>query len=132
MRISDWSSDVCSSDLTARFERVYSRDGARAALDDFAPPEVIKADGLAAGKGVTIAETREEAEAAIDALIAAGRAGGEAAIEACLDGGGTSIFTRPDGTSVMRFGAAQDHKRVVEGADERTGVAGGMTRKRRR
>src|SRR3546814_3115772 len=86
MRISDWSSDVCSSDLTARFERVYSRDGARAALDDFALPVVIKADGLAAGKGVTIAETREEDEAAIDALIAAGRAGGEAVIEEFIDG----------------------------------------------
>src|SRR3546814_2157277 len=47
---------------TARFERVYSRDGARAALDDFALPVVIKADGLAAGKGVTIAETRRSEE----------------------------------------------------------------------
>src|SRR3546814_9295217 len=115
MRISDWSSDVCSSDLTARFERVYSRDGARAALDDFALPVVIKADGLAAGKGVTIAETREEAEAAIDALIAAGRAGGEAVIEEFLDGEEASLFILTDGTSVMPFGSAQDHKRVGEG-----------------
>src|SRR3546814_1612671 len=114
MRISDWSSDVCSSDLTARFERVYSRDGARAALDDFALPVVIKADGLAAGKGVTIAETREEAEAAIDALIAAGRAGGEAVIEEFLDGEEASLFILTDGTSVMPFGSAQDHKRVGE------------------
>src|SRR3546814_3078079 len=104
MRISDWSSDVCSSDLTARFERVYSRDGARAALDDFALPVVIKADGLAAGKGVTIAETREEAEAAIDALSAAGRAGGEAVIEEFLDGEEASMFILTDGTSVMPFG----------------------------
>src|SRR3546814_13268882 len=66
---------------TARFERVYSRDGARAALDDFALPVVIKADGLAAGKGVTIAETREEAEAALDALLPAGRPGGGAVTE---------------------------------------------------
>src|SRR3546814_4728707 len=113
MRISDWSSDVCSSDLTARFERVYSRDGARAALDDFALPVVIKADGLAAGKGVTIAETREEAEAAIDALIAAGRAGGEAVIEEFLDGEEASLFILTDGTSVMPFGSAQDHKREI-------------------
>src|SRR3546814_12626635 len=53
---------------TARFERVYSRAGARAALDDLALPVVIKADGLAAGNGVSIAGTRDSAEGAIHAL----------------------------------------------------------------
>ncbi|MCM8730993.1 phosphoribosylamine--glycine ligase [Hephaestia sp. GCM10023244] len=100
---------------TARFERVTSRDGARAALDDFALPVVIKADGLAAGKGVTIAETREEAEAAIDALIAGGRVGGEAVIEEFLEGEEASLFILTDGVTVMPFGSAQDHKRVGEG-----------------
>jgi phosphoribosylamine--glycine ligase len=100
---------------TARFERVFSRDGARAALGDFDLPVVIKADGLAAGKGVTIAQTREEAEAAIDALIGAGRAGGEAVIEEFLEGEEASLFVLADGTTVMPFGSAQDHKRVGEG-----------------
>ncbi len=100
---------------TARFERVFSRDGARAALNDFSLPVVIKADGLAAGKGVTIAETRDEAEAAIDALIGAGRNGGEAVIEEFLEGEEASLFVLTDGTTVMPFGSAQDHKRVGEG-----------------
>src|SRR3546814_13475531 len=78
MRISDWSSDVCSSDLA--YERVASKDGAIAALDDFALPVVIKADGLAAGKGVIIAETREQAVEAIEDMFsgAFGAAGAEA------------------------------------------------------
>ncbi|MGN6376731.1 MAG: phosphoribosylamine--glycine ligase [Sphingomonas sp.] len=100
---------------TARYARVTSRDGARAALDEFSLPVVIKNDGLAAGKGVTIAATREEAEAAIDALIAAGRIGGDAVIEEFLDGEEASLFALTDGTTIVPFGSAQDHKRVGEG-----------------
>jgi len=100
---------------TARYVRVTSRDGARAALNDFTLPVVIKADGLAAGKGVTIAATRAEAEAAIESVLAAGQNGGEAVIEEFLDGEEASLFVLTDGEAVVPFGSAQDHKRVGEG-----------------
>jgi phosphoribosylamine--glycine ligase len=100
---------------TARYARATSRDGARAALEDFSLPVVIKDDGLAAGKGVTIAQTRAEAEAAIDALIAKGRVGGDAVIEEFLEGEEASLFVITDGTTILPFGSAQDHKRVGEG-----------------
>ena len=72
---------------TARYAKVTSRDGGLAALDDFGVPVVVKADGLAAGKGVTVAMTREEAEAAIADLFTVPRA--EAVIEEFLDGRGS-------------------------------------------
>ncbi|MGN6621569.1 MAG: phosphoribosylamine--glycine ligase, partial [Sphingomonas sp.] len=78
-----FTKDLCARENipTARYARVTSRDGARAALNDFALPVVIKADGLAAGKGVTIATSRDEAEAALDAILSPGRVGGDAVIE---------------------------------------------------
>jgi phosphoribosylamine--glycine ligase len=100
---------------TARYARVTSRDGARATLDDFTLPVVIKNDGLAAGKGVTIATTRKEAEDAIDALIASGRVGGDAVIEEFLEGEEASLFVLTDGSAILPFGSAQDHKRVGDG-----------------
>jgi len=100
---------------TARFVRVGSRDGARAALADFTLPVVIKDDGLAAGKGVTIATTREEAETAIDAIIEPGRVGGDAVIEEFLEGEEVSLFVLTDGESILPIGSAQDHKRVGDG-----------------
>jgi phosphoribosylamine--glycine ligase len=112
-----FTKDLCAraNIPTARYARVTSRDGARAALDEFALPVVIKADGLAAGKGVTIATTRDEAEAALDAIIAAGRVGGDAVIEEFLDGEEVSLFVLTDGETILPFGSAQDHKRVGEG-----------------
>lgn len=98
---------------TARYERVHSRDGALAALDDFTLPVVIKADGLAAGKGVTIATTREEAESAVIALFS--HPGDEAVIEEFLEGEEASLFILTDGTAIVPLGSAQDHKRVGEG-----------------
>src|SRR3546814_13125324 len=92
-----------------------SRGGARAAVDVDARPLVMQAVVRDAGKGCTRAETGEEADAAISGLIAAGRAGGEAVIEEFLDGEEASLFILTDGTSVMPFGSAQDHKRVGEG-----------------
>ncbi len=83
--------------------------GARAALPGFALPVVVKADGLAAGKGVTIAATVAEAEAAIDAI------GGPMVLEAFLDGEEVSLFALCDGVDAIPFGSAQDHKRVGEG-----------------
>ncbi|KKI21606.1 phosphoribosylamine--glycine ligase [Sphingomonas sp. Ag1] len=102
---------------TARYFRVTSRDGALACLDDFASGDelrcVIKADGLAAGKGVVVAMTRAEAEAAIAALFTGGPA--EAVIEEFLEGEEASLFVLSDGTSTASFGSAQDHKRVGDG-----------------
>jgi phosphoribosylamine--glycine ligase len=80
-------------------------------------PIVIKADGLAAGKGVTIAATRAEAEAAIDACFAGafGKAGSEVVIEEFLEGEEASFFALCDGTTALALATAQDHKRVGDG-----------------
>ena len=80
-------------------------------------PIVIKADGLAAGKGVTIATTRAEAEAAIDACFdgAFGRAGSEVVIEEFLEGEEASFFALVDGKHALALATAQDHKRVGDG-----------------
>lgn len=110
-----FTKDLCrrANIPTAGYARVTSLDGARAALGDFGLPVVIKADGLAAGKGVTIAMSHAEAEEAIAALF--DRPGGEAVIEEFLDGEEASLFVLTDGTNLMPFGSAQDHKRVGEG-----------------
>jgi phosphoribosylamine--glycine ligase len=80
-------------------------------------PIVVKADGLAAGKGVVIAETKPAAEAAIDACFAGafGAAGAEVVIEEYLDGEEASFFALVDGTHVLPLATAQDHKRVGDG-----------------
>lgn len=110
-----FTKDLCrrANIPTAGYARVTSLDGARAALGDFGLPVVIKADGLAAGKGVTIAMSHAEAEEAIVALF--DRSGGEAVIEEFLDGEEASLFVLTDGTNLMPFGSAQDHKRVGDG-----------------
>ena len=98
---------------TARYFRVTSRDGALACLDDFGDTCVIKADGLAAGKGVVVADTRAEAEVAIRDLYANGPV--EAVIEERLEGPEASLFVLSDGSATAVFGSAQDHKRVGDG-----------------
>jgi phosphoribosylamine--glycine ligase len=102
---------------TARYFRVTSKDGALACIEDFADGDqlrcVIKADGLAAGKGVVVAMTRAEAEDAVAALFTGGPA--EAVIEEFLEGEEASLFVLSDGTSTASFGSAQDHKRVGDG-----------------
>jgi phosphoribosylamine--glycine ligase len=92
-------------------------DAARAALDGFRPPYVIKADGLAAGKGVVIAADRAEAQAAIDDMLGGrfGAAGARVVIEAFLQGEEASLFALCDGETALLFGAAQDHKRAYNG-----------------
>ena len=102
---------------TAAYERVTSKDGAIAALDDFGLPVVIKADGLAAGKGVIIAETREQALAALDDMFsgAFGAAGEEVVLEEFMVGEEASFFALTDGSAILPFGSAQDHKRVGDG-----------------
>lgn len=98
---------------TAAFVRARSAAEAMAALDRFGLPVVVKADGLAAGKGVTVAASRDEAEAAIDALFAA--PGAEAVIEEFMAGEEASLFVLCDGEAALPLGAAGDHKRVGDG-----------------
>ncbi len=102
---------------TAGYERVSSEADAMAALERFGAPVVIKADGLAAGKGVTVAMTMDEAVAAVKDIFAGrfGSAGAEAVIEEFMTGEEASFFALTDGTSIMAFASAQDHKRVGEG-----------------
>lgn len=99
---------------------------AKAALDRFSPPYVIKADGLAAGKGVVIAEDRATAEAAIDDTLGGrfGAAGARVVIEEFLEGEIGSLFALCDGERSIVFGAAQDHKRAFDG--EQGPNTGGM------
>lgn len=102
---------------TAAFVRARSLEAARAALGDFALPVVIKADGLAAGKGVVIAQSRDQAEAALADMFAGqfGEAGAEVVIEEFLEGEEASFFALTDGATIVPFGSAQDHKRVGDG-----------------
>jgi phosphoribosylamine--glycine ligase len=98
---------------TARFVRCADRDVARAEVEARGAPIVVKADGLAAGKGVTVAETVEEALTAIDDLFAGGSA--QVVIEEKLDGEEASFFVLCDGSIALPIGVAQDHKRIGEG-----------------
>ena len=95
---------------TAAYVRVETEVEATAVLESFAIPVVIKADGLAAGKGVTVATTREEAEAAIRAA-----GDGPMVIEEFLEGEEASLFALVDGPRAIPLASAQDHKRVGEG-----------------
>ena len=99
---------------TAGYVRVRTRAEADAALArTFALPVVLKADGLAAGKGVTIATSRAEADAALDDLFSDGDA--DVVLEEFLTGEEASLFVLADGTDLLPFGSAQDHKRVGDG-----------------
>jgi len=102
---------------TGGYERVSSEAQAMAALAEFGAPVVIKADGLAAGKGVTVAMTMDEAEAAVRDIFGGkfGEAGAEAVIEEFLEGEEASFFALTDGATVVAFASAQDHKRVGDG-----------------
>lgn len=102
---------------TAAYARFTDADEAKAALPGFGLPVVVKADGLAAGKGVIIAATAPEAEAAIDDMIGGrfGAAGASLVIEEFLEGEEVSFFALSDGKTVVALGSAQDHKRVGEG-----------------
>lgn len=114
-----FTKDMCSAANipTAAYERYRGRETALAGLADFGLPVVIKADGLAAGKGVVIAETEAEARAAIDEMFdgAFGAAGAAVVVEEFLTGEEVSLFAITDGTTVIPFGTAQDHKRIGEG-----------------
>lgn len=102
---------------TAAFARFTEAGAAKANIRARGAPIVVKADGLAAGKGVVVAGTVEEAEAAVDAMLggALGAAGAELVIEECLVGEEASFFALCDGTHALPLASAQDHKRVLDG-----------------
>jgi phosphoribosylamine--glycine ligase len=103
---------------TAQWERFDDIEAAREFVRRRGAPIVVKADGLAAGKGVVVAATEAEAFAAIDTMMEArafGEAGTSVVLEECLIGEEVSLFALCDGTGALPLGAAQDHKRVGEG-----------------
>lgn len=108
--------DACQAP-TAAWARFDAAEPARAYIREQGAPIVVKADGLAAGKGVTVAETVEDAIAAVDAAFggAFGEAGAEVVIEEFMAGEEASFFVLCDGEVALPIGTAQDHKRVGEG-----------------
>ena len=114
-----FTKDMCAAANipTAGYKRHYNKASALAGLADFQPSYVIKADGLAAGKGVIIADTLAEAEAAVEDMFRGGfgDAGASVVIEEFMTGEEASFFALTDGKDVVAFGSAQDHKRVGEG-----------------
>ncbi|MFG6081482.1 phosphoribosylamine--glycine ligase [Paracoccus litorisediminis] len=108
--------DACGAP-TAAWARFDTAEPARAYIREKGAPIVIKADGLAAGKGVTVAMSEAEAIAAIDDAFggAFGAAGAEVVIEEFMAGEEASFFILCDGTDCLPIGTAQDHKRVGDG-----------------
>ncbi len=102
---------------TARYGRFDQAEPAKAYVRAEGAPIVVKADGLAAGKGVTVAASVAEAEAAIDDCFAGrfGAAGAEVVIEECLVGEEASFFALVDGKTALPLATAQDHKRAFDG-----------------
>ncbi|MGB5947700.1 MAG: phosphoribosylamine--glycine ligase [Parvibaculum sp.] len=102
---------------TAAYGRFSDAAAAKAFAREKGAPIVVKADGLAAGKGVIIAETAADAEAAIDEIFSGrfGAAGAEVVIEEFLEGEEASFFALCDGEHALALATAQDHKRVHDG-----------------
>jgi phosphoribosylamine--glycine ligase len=102
---------------TGAFERFTGRERALDCVRSRGAPIVVKADGLAAGKGVVVAETLAQAEAAIASMFSGefGSAGTEVVIEEFLEGQEISFFALCDGKRALPFASAQDHKRVGDG-----------------
>jgi phosphoribosylamine--glycine ligase len=120
-----FTKDLCEANNipTARYVRTERANDALAALGRFGLPVVIKADGLAAGKGVTVATSREEAEQAIREI-----GDSPLVIEEFLEGEEASLFALVDGETAVSFASAQDHKRVGEGdTGPNTGGMGAYT-----
>ncbi|GGB03726.1 phosphoribosylamine--glycine ligase [Allosediminivita pacifica] len=102
---------------TAGYGHFTDVESAKAHIRAMGAPIVVKADGLAAGKGVVVAETHAQAEAAVDEMFAGafGGAGAEVVIEEFMSGEEASFFVLVDGETVLPIGTAQDHKRIGEG-----------------
>jgi phosphoribosylamine--glycine ligase len=112
--------EVCTRNAipTARWRRFSEAEAAKAYLARTGAPVVVKADGLAAGKGVVVAATQAEAAEAIDEMLTAkrfGAAGATVVIEEFLDGEEASFFALVDGKHALPLASAQDHKRVGDG-----------------
>ena len=114
-----FTKDLCraANIPTAAYERFRDAGAARDYARARGAPIVVKADGLAAGKGVVVAATLDEALSAIDMIFggAFGAAGAEVVIEDFLEGEEVSFFALCDGARAVELGSAQDHKRVGEG-----------------
>jgi phosphoribosylamine--glycine ligase len=114
-----FTKDLCAryNIPTGAYKRFDNGADAKAYVSEQGAPIVVKADGLAAGKGVTVAMTVEEAHAAIDDCFSGsfGEAGAEVVVEAFLDGEEASFFVLSDGKSALALTSAQDHKRVGDG-----------------
>jgi len=115
-----FTKDFCARHAipTAAYGRFTDASAAKAYIRGQGAPIVVKADGLAAGKGVIIAETVDEALAAVDTMIADkafGEAGAEIVVEEFMTGEEASFFALTDGATVLPLAGAQDHKRVGDG-----------------
>jgi phosphoribosylamine--glycine ligase len=119
-----FTKDLCRANgiPTAAYARFQDAAAAKAHIRSHGAPIVVKADGLAAGKGVVVAQSEAEAEAAVDMMFAGGifvsnpgEAGGEIVIEDFLDGEEASFFALCDGKTAIPLATAQDHKRAFDG-----------------
>ncbi len=114
-----FTKDICAkyNIPTGTYGRFDNEPDALAYLAKHSAPIVVKADGLAAGKGVTVAMTMDDAETAVRDIFAGrfGAAGAEAVIEEYLEGEEASFFAICDGATAVAFGSAQDHKCVGDG-----------------
>jgi phosphoribosylamine--glycine ligase len=114
-----FTKDLCAAAgiPTAAYRRFREAGPALAYLREVGAPIVVKADGLAAGKGVVVATTLEDAQAAVEGMFAGshGAAGAEVVIEECLEGEEASFFALCDGRTALPIGTAQDHKRAYDG-----------------
>ncbi len=112
-----FTKDICAkyNIPTAAYGRFTNLEKARAYLAQHGAPIVIKADGLAAGKGVTVAMTLAEAEGALGEIFSGRFGGAECVIEEFLEGEEASFFVLSDGVHTLPLATAQDHKRVGEG-----------------
>lgn len=114
-----FTKEICdaSGAPTAAYARFTDAAAAKAYVINQGAPIVVKADGLAAGKGVFVAKTVEEALAAVDDMFGGsfGDAGAEVVIEEFMDGEEASFFILSDGKSILPIGTAQDHKRAYDG-----------------
>ena len=103
---------------TAAFGTFIHAANAHAYIEKHGAPIVVKADGLAAGKGVVVAQTKDEAHAAVDAMLSGntmGEAGHRVVIEECLIGEEASFIVMVDGKNVLPLASSQDHKRLGDG-----------------
>ncbi|MBT3793355.1 MAG: phosphoribosylamine--glycine ligase [Rhodospirillales bacterium] len=115
-----FTKDICTkyNIPTAAYGRFSDVEKAHAYLKQVGAPIVVKADGLAAGKGVIMAETMDQAEAAVSDILEGNRfgdAGAEVVIEEWMDGEEASFFALVDGETALPLASAQDHKRVGDG-----------------